>query len=138
MVARIDNVILDGREEFAYARTPVVGDLHFSVVEGRPPEAADEVALGATTLDALDVSIGDTVTAEGADGRPVALEVVGQALFPIVENEDPARGVALPTEAYGRLLSPGSGFPEPARPGSGRRGPGSAGHRSGGPGLRHR
>lgn len=111
-LVRVDNIIVDGREEFVYAFRPVVGDLDFTVVAGRAVEREGEVALGGATLDALGVSIGDTVTAEGIDGEPVPLTVVGKALFPTVENEDAARGAALTLTTYDRLLSPGGGFPE--------------------------
>lgn len=112
MVARIDNIVLEGREEFVFARSPVVGELNFSVVEGRAAERPGEVALGATTMEALDVVIGDTVSAAGAGGEDVELAVVGQVLFPVVENEDPARGASMSLETYERLDSPGAGFPE--------------------------
>lgn len=112
MVARIDNIILEGREEFVYASRPLTGDLDFSIVAGRAADGPGEVALGRTTMDALDVGIGDVVSADGADGEPVSLEVVGQALFPIVENEDPARGAGMTLATYLDLESPGVGFPE--------------------------
>lgn len=112
LVVRIDNVVIEGHEEFAYAHRALVGDLHFTVVEGRPPTQPGEIALGGTSLDVLGVSVGDTVAAEGITGDPVELRVVGQALFPIVENTDPARGVSMSLETYEGLMSPGVGFPE--------------------------
>ena len=111
-VVRIDSVIIEGREEFAYAYRALVGDLHFTVVEGRPPTQPGEIAFGGTSLAALGVSVGDTVAAEGITGDPVELRVVGQALFPVVENTDPARGVSMSLETFEGLASPGSGFPE--------------------------
>lgn len=111
LVARINDVDLEGREQLAHATRPVVGEPSYTLVSGRAP-ADGEVALGATTLAMLGASIGDTVGGRGVDGDSVPLRVVGQALFPTVENEDPALGVWMTLETYGRLASISEGFPD--------------------------
>lgn len=111
-VVRIDNVVLEGREAFVFAIEPLVGDVGFTVVEGRAAQGIGEVTLGKTTMRDLDVSIGDVIHAAGIDGEDVPLTVVGQSLFPTVENEDPARGAGMRLDTYLGLSSPGVGFPE--------------------------
>ncbi len=44
--------------------------------------------------------------------KALKLGVPALALFPVVENTDPARGVSMTLETYEELLSPGEGFPE--------------------------
>jgi putative ABC transport system permease protein len=58
------------------------------VVDGRVPEGPDEIALGSSVLDRLDVSIGDEVDVSYGN-EPIELEIVGQAL---VEDVDGANG----------------------------------------------
>lgn len=110
-MVRVDNIVIEGREEFVFAFRHVVDGVDFTVVDGHAARAAGEVALGGRTLDDLGVSVGETVLAEGVDGDPIPLTVVGQALFPTVENDDAARGAAVTLETYEQLSSPGSGFP---------------------------
>ena len=112
VLARINNVFVEGRETYGFGLRPLGGDVNLTVVEGRPVEADGEVVLGGRTMDELDVEVGDTVSAAGADGSDVELRVVGQALFPTVENEDPALGMAVTMPTYDRLEEIDQGFPE--------------------------
>jgi hypothetical protein len=65
------------------------GDLHaVAVSQGRLPATTDEVALGATTMQELDVGIGDEVTVGPAGRR---LTVVGRAVFSGLGPADTAR-----------------------------------------------
>ena len=50
-------------------------------IDGRPPTADDEIALGRTTLADLDRSIGDTVSVDAGNG-PVDLTISGTAVVP--------------------------------------------------------
>jgi hypothetical protein len=111
VLARVNNVLIEGRDQLAFATTPVKGDLGFTVVDGRAATGPDEIAIGTRTMRALDAEIGDVVEARGEDG-PVALTVVGRALFPAVENEDPAHGVWMTSGTYDRLASVAEGFPD--------------------------
>ena len=53
-----------------------------SVVSGRLPERASEIALGARTMRSLGVGIGDTVDARLLDGGSTRLRVVGRVVLP--------------------------------------------------------
>ena len=112
LLARINNVFIGGRETFAFGIEQVVGDLDFTVVDGRAVEADGEVALGGRTMEILGVGVGDQVAAAGADGDAVTLRVVGQALLPTVENEDPAMGAAVTLSTYQQLEEVDQGFPD--------------------------
>jgi hypothetical protein len=61
---------------------------------GRQPRAPDEVVLGPETADKLHVDTGDTVEV-GVDpsAEPVAVRVVGIALFPEIEDGDFTNGI---------------------------------------------
>ena len=84
-----------------------------TVLDGRQPRNGKEIALGTTTMDALDVSIGDDVTLRSPiSGDPVGpLRVVGQ----IVANDGvdgeqpPGSGGLLTTEAFDRIDSASTG-----------------------------
>jgi hypothetical protein len=111
LLARVNNIFLGGREQFVFATAAVVGDPAFTLVSGRAP-GDGEVALGGKSLSDLGVRVGDTVTGAGIDGEEVPLRVVGQALFPVVENEDPAQGVWTTLPTYDTLRSVSEGFPD--------------------------
>lgn len=112
LLARINNVVIEGTEQFAYGLTPVKGHLDLSIVSGRGTQGPGEVVLGGKTLTTLGVAVGDALRADGADGRAIDLRVVGQALFPTVENEDPAQGVGMTLETYEALERIDEGFPD--------------------------
>lgn len=57
-----------------------------SVVRGRAASAPNEVTLGGATLDALGLDVGSAVRAERAGGGSIELQVVGEALFPVVAD----------------------------------------------------
>lgn len=100
---------LAGRQVVMMGAQPLSGDVHTTIVSGREVEADDEIVVGRTTLDLLDLSVGDSIPLEDPSG-PRALRVVGQGLFPSNENEDPADGAVVPLETFNRL--PGTdGFP---------------------------
>ena len=52
------------------------------MLEGRAPNADDEVALGQGTLDRLDKEVGDTVEIRGSDGSSFTATVVGAVVAP--------------------------------------------------------
>ena len=78
------SVALDGRRTQGWGLTPVKGELDWTVLDGRMPDADDEVALGPRLADELDVGIGDLVEASAVDGTGHPLRVVGLALMPRV------------------------------------------------------
>ncbi len=86
-----------GDEEVSgYAIDPITGDTSFTLLTGRLPADDGEVALGRGTADALDVSVGGEVTAQGADGgEDVPLEVVGEVVIPLIDTPVPGEGALL-------------------------------------------
>lgn len=82
-VGEIEMLVVDPRR----------GQLDESVVEGRMPRSAGEVALGPRTAEDADVRVGDTVRLSGAAGA-ADHQVVGTVLFPEGDFEHD-RGVAL-------------------------------------------
>jgi hypothetical protein len=79
----ISRVNLDGVTVTALGVAHRKGSLGPTIVAGRAPRAADEVALGAKTLDRIGVEVGDTVAAQpDAGGEPTKLRVVGRVVLP--------------------------------------------------------
>ncbi|MET0883992.1 MAG: FtsX-like permease family protein [Acidimicrobiales bacterium] len=62
----------------------VEGDVYPRLLEGRAAAGPDEVVLGSTTMADLDVSVGEEVVVERADGETIGLEVVGRAVLPAI------------------------------------------------------
>jgi predicted lysophospholipase L1 biosynthesis ABC-type transport system permease subunit len=84
-----------GRPALGFVIEPIMGEIRPAIVAGRAPVAIDEVALGADTLDAGHVHIGDAVVIEGAK-RKRTMRVVGQGVFPTQADAYPlADGVYL-------------------------------------------
>ncbi len=76
------NIRIDGRPDVALAFTPLSGPLiEPTVLSGRAPIGASEVALGSATLKQLGKKLGETVTVESQDARRT-YTVVGSAVFP--------------------------------------------------------
>ncbi len=73
-----------------------------TLAAGRPPLAPDEIILGATTIDALAVELGDRVEAVGKDG-PVPMVVVGEGIFPVMGEGGTTEGAAILPEAASDL-----------------------------------
>ena len=75
----VDDADLDveGRTVNASAFTDRKGSVGWTVTDGRMPERAGEILLGARLADALDTSTGSRVTVFTRSGRRVPLDVVG-------------------------------------------------------------
>jgi len=71
--------------------------------EGRAPGRADEVTVGQAVLDALEVDIGDRVSAIG-DGGTATLTIVGVMLEPATDSTD--RGFAMRPDGLEQLVGP--------------------------------
>jgi hypothetical protein len=65
----------------------VRGDPHVRVLQGRVPDADDEIALGRVSARDLGVGIGDEVVVDGANGS-VPLTVTGLVVVPAIEGGD--------------------------------------------------
>jgi putative ABC transport system permease protein len=70
---------VEGRHVSAFSIDPVRGSVLPPVIEGRAP-AAGEILLGAKTMRALDLQIGDTATIR-VGARTTRMRVVGQGVF---------------------------------------------------------
>lgn len=86
-------VVVGGADAVAYAVVPVAGDLGWVLHEGREPDAPDEVVLGTTLADRLEVSPGDEVDVTGGRYR-----VVGVGLGPPLGGEALGDGMLLTPE----------------------------------------
>jgi ABC-type lipoprotein release transport system permease subunit len=83
--AELSRVVLDGRAVPAIGLETGEGSVAPTVVSGRIPADADEIALGRRTLQQLDVTVGDRVTATfGSTARD--LEIVGRVALPGAGN----------------------------------------------------
>jgi hypothetical protein len=82
------------------------GDLDLVVVEGRAPTAHDEIAMAPTTMNRLDVGIGDEVTL-GTDGERTAT-VVGRALLPATSHTDYDQSAWVTLDTLNEVLPPKS------------------------------
>ena len=109
MLARLASRSFDGRTVTSVGTKPLKGDVNLTVVRGREVRRDGEVVFGAKTLRLLGKDIGDRVEAAGPEG-PVPLVIVGQALFPVEENDDPTQGAGVTLATIGKLEGPG-GFP---------------------------
>jgi hypothetical protein len=86
---------LDGRSVPALALAESRRPLPLTVVEGRTPEGDDEVVLGSSTLDELELEVGDTVAVTGPDGDEGELAVVGRGVLPVVASYSGANKTTL-------------------------------------------
>jgi putative ABC transport system permease protein len=96
-----------GDEEVnTHALESLKGDMAFTLLDGHEPRGGAEVVLGASTLDAAGVGIGDQVDIDGAGGS-LRATVVGTAVFPVVdERSSPGRGVLLGRDDLETISSP--------------------------------
>jgi ABC-type lipoprotein release transport system permease subunit len=76
---------LAGRRVDGLAVDTVAGRLGPAILEGRRPRRANEIALGTRTLRSLELHVGDVVPSApfASDRHPVAMRIVGRAVFPL-------------------------------------------------------
>jgi ABC-type antimicrobial peptide transport system permease subunit len=76
-------ISVDGQQVAAVGIWPLRGEVFPTLLDGRPPAAAGEIALGSRTLRRLGKHVGDLVSVQAAArSRPVLMRVVGEAIFP--------------------------------------------------------
>ena len=77
-------ITVDGQQVAAIGIQPLHGGEVFpTLLAGRPPAVADEIALGARTLRQLGKHVGDLVSVQVTPrSRPVLMRVIGEAIFP--------------------------------------------------------
>ena len=88
----------------------IKGRVDPTVLDGRTPAAADEVALGTTTMERERLAIGDAIelpgdAAEcgGTEGCAIAFTVVGRVVLPSVDDNPLDEGGAFTAEGLDRL-----------------------------------
>lgn len=105
-------MIGDDRIPAVGVATPVEEGAGLTIVAGRQPMAADEIALGGRTMRQLGTAIGQQIEV-GADDDTRLLTVVGQAVFPGIgtysgaDRTELGKGALLDSET---LASAGEGF----------------------------
>lgn len=90
-VVEVAQVAVDGRQVQAQTFRPLSGAIAPTIIKGRVPLTADEVALGFETMSELDVGVGETVEIRGPLGRE-PYRVVGQAILPVLSGDTPSEG----------------------------------------------
>jgi hypothetical protein len=97
--------IAGGRSVTASALGHIRGSIHPTILRGRAPQAAREMAVGEKTLARLHRSIGDVVDVRGESGH-ARVRIVGTTFFPPPNNHDTvslADGALLPAPTLARL-----------------------------------
>jgi hypothetical protein len=92
---RADVQFGSGDTASAYAFESVKGEVAFTVLDGRLPSGAGEMALGGDLLRRLGTQVGRTVVVRTEDGERT-LRVVGQVLTPSSDQGPMAGGAVLP------------------------------------------
>jgi predicted lysophospholipase L1 biosynthesis ABC-type transport system permease subunit len=82
------NIQVGGRATFGWGSRPLRNSIGPEVIAGHAAATATEVALGAKTMRALRVRIGDTVDASSPVGHGV-YRIVGQVVFPSLGDAQP-------------------------------------------------
>jgi hypothetical protein len=95
--ASVVYLTLDGRLVETFAFTPD-SSVHPTMRSGRAPKRSGEIALGRDTMRDLGLDVGDTVRAEGPEGR-ARLRVVGSAAYPELGNNGDVANAASVTQA---------------------------------------
>jgi hypothetical protein len=102
------SISLNGRAVGGVGFSAMRGEIHPTVLEGRAPGGADEVAVGSETLEALGVSIGDRVTGESPLGE-VEYRVVGRVVVPtVIDPQAVSDGAVFTGAGLLRLEAPGN------------------------------
>jgi hypothetical protein len=70
---------------------PIKGQIEPLILEGRPPRALDEIALGGLTLNEIDARVGDLIQVQ-IEGSPVTMKIVGRAVVPPIEETSSSGG----------------------------------------------
>lgn len=106
-LVRNADVALDGANVGVYALVPHTGNRGFTVLEGRPPVATDEIVLGPATSRALGKDIGDTVQVKGPPPREV--RVVGLGLFAQTPHFSFDQGAWMSADGFDAVAPPSDG-----------------------------
>jgi predicted lysophospholipase L1 biosynthesis ABC-type transport system permease subunit len=96
-------VMVEGKDAQGHALDVVTGDASFTVLDGRLPAEATEIALGPDQLERLDATIGDRVSLLGTNDRPRRLAIVGRVLVPDTNDYGFTAGVVLTPDGLERV-----------------------------------
>jgi ABC-type antimicrobial peptide transport system permease subunit len=100
--------VVNGRQTVLWGFRDLRGSIAPTIVAGRGPTADDEVALGADTMSAAGVRIGDPVQINGGQ-ETRTFRVVGRTVFPPMKSGDLqhlADGAAVTGDAFQRVVRP--------------------------------
>ena len=102
----IADIVVEGEPIEAYALEQVKGTLvHPTLLKGRAPAGAGEIALASGTMRHLRKEVGDTVAVDGPTGRQ-RLVVVGKAVYPEMGNNgDLSHMASLTSAGFDRVRS---------------------------------
>ena len=99
-----EQVTVNGVEAISMTLEPLKGAIGPTVVEGREPRAADEIALARDTINAVDVPLGTTVAVGSRSNVTEDYRVVGVIAFPTIgEPTAVATGAVLTSTGGDRL-----------------------------------
>jgi len=101
---------LGGRQTGVMA---VEGRLRPPVLEGRYPNAADEVALGAKAMRRVRAQIGSHIELRGASPQPVSYLVVGKTVLPADGDPRVGEGILMTADGADRLMGAEASSPTP-------------------------
>jgi hypothetical protein len=109
-LVRVSHAVFRGTYLHVVGFSDLKGTVTPTVLQGRAPRAADEVAFGAATLRHLAVSIGDRLRVPGVEG-PVSVEVVGRVVIPSLGTDAIAdEGAVMTGAGADRLATTQSSF----------------------------
>jgi hypothetical protein len=79
------NAAVDGTlVNLLLAFDPLKGDVHPPLLQGRAPRAGNEIVLASKTMTILHKRLGQSVSVQGPNGRPIHLRIVGTMVAPSV------------------------------------------------------
>jgi ABC-type lipoprotein release transport system permease subunit len=101
----INEVSVDGTRVGVLALEQPKGSIGPSLIEGRPPAAADEVVLSPKTLGKIDADVGDIVPI-AVGKRSVRARIVGKGVLSDIQGAHPllGKGAMLTLDGYRRLV----------------------------------
>ena len=106
-VGFISDTTVEGERTQVLATQTAKGDVGLTLLAGRPPVAADEVAVGPRTLERLPERDARRLELRTEDGGTRAYRIVGTADFPVLNYPDYDDGIWMPFEGFPGLAAAG-------------------------------
>jgi hypothetical protein len=101
-VGTVSSVRVGDRTTGVNAMDDVKGSLPPTVLEGRAPQAPDEILLGTKTAGQLHLEVGDAVAVRGGSGS-ATLRLVGIGVLPAMKTSKLGEGAAMSYQALKRI-----------------------------------